>query len=230
MDDDQPRKPEPVSLADKLACAGFLLLILGLFAAELMREYTPAKLTAFLILLFWIPLLVVHEIGHALTAALLGWHVARVVIGMGPQVTRFLVGSTLVEIRLVPIEGFVEPVPKHLRSPQLRSALIYLAGPGTELLILLLLVLVFGTSTLLTSTEAYHLLAVQSLAVAILISVFCNLFPHYGSRHLNDPSISDGLGILRSLRLPKEYYASLMGKRYDFLQEPEEEGEEDPGR
>src|SRR5207302_11057413 len=132
--------------------------------------YHPAKLTALFILLFWIPLLVVHESGHALVAALLGWRVRRMVVGMGPRLARFRVGPVPVELRLIPVEGFVEPAPTNLRSPQSKSALIYLAGPGAELLVLVVLALILGVETLLSKTEHLGLLAAQSLAVAVLAS------------------------------------------------------------
>ena len=71
---------------------------------------TANQLSALLIVVFWIPLLVLHESGHALMAAALGWHVGQIVIGMGRTVKEFRVGTALVEIRLVPVEGFVVPV------------------------------------------------------------------------------------------------------------------------
>src|SRR6516164_7525896 len=97
----------------------FLVVVLGLFAAEVITDYQPGKLAALFVVLFWIPLLFLHEAGHAVVAGLLGWHVGRVVIGMGRTVAHFHVGETLVEIRLIPFEGFVQPVPNNLIRPQL---------------------------------------------------------------------------------------------------------------
>jgi len=42
-------------------------------------------------------------------AALLGWYVGRVVIGVGRRLAKFRVGTAVVEIRLLPLEGFVQP-------------------------------------------------------------------------------------------------------------------------
>jgi hypothetical protein len=223
MFDPAPRRG-PLSPSEAWTCVLFLVVLLGLFAAEVVVNYTPSKLSALFFLLSWFLLLPLHEAGHAVVAALLGWHVGRVVIGMGHTVTWFHVGATLVEIRLIPIEGFVQPVPQNLQSPQLKSALIYLAGPGAELLLLIALWGVLGTDTLLTRSDSIGLLAVQSLCVAILSSAFFNLVPHY----VNTQSglvPNDGLGVLRSLWLPGYYYAALMGK--SFAAEPADERQEE---
>src|SRR5215468_6443704 len=127
----------------------FATVVVGFFVAELFRDYQPVKLTVLLILLFWIPLLALHEAGHALMAALLGWYVGRVVIGVGRLVAKFRVGTAVVEVRLLPLEGFVVPMPRNLRAPRLKNALIYFAGPGAELLLLAIVVVILGPSTLL---------------------------------------------------------------------------------
>jgi Peptidase family M50 len=223
MFDPAPRRG-PLSPSEVWTCVLFLVVLLGLFAAEVVVNYTPAKLSALFFLLSWFLLLPLHEAGHAIVATLLGWHVGRVVIGMGRTVTWFHVGETLVEVRLVPIEGFVQPVPRNLRAPQLKSVLIYLAGPGAELLLLGALWGVLGTDTLLARSDNIGLLAVQSLCVAILASAFFNLVPHLVQTQ-SGMVPNDGLGILRSLWLPEAYYAALIGKT--FTEEPEDELQEE---
>jgi hypothetical protein len=205
----------PLSSYERVVYGVFLALVLGLFTAEVLVNYQPVKLTALFILLFWILLLVVHEAGHAVVAALLGWHVARVVLGMGRRVGMFHVGRVPVEVRLFLMEGFVQPVPTNLRFPRLKSALIYFAGPGFELLVLAVLVLVIGPAQLLTRTEDIGMLAAQSLAVAILVSAFFNLVPHSVADESGERIPNDGLGIILSFLQPESYFAEQVGERYD---------------
>src|SRR5262249_22987320 len=131
----------PLTPEEKWTGGIFLLIVLGLFTAEICTNFQPVKLSALFVLLFWIPLLALHEAGHAVVAALVGWYVGQVVIGMGRVVSRFRVGTAVVEIRLVPIEGFVRCVPRNLHYPRLKSAVIYFAGPGVELLLALAVLL-----------------------------------------------------------------------------------------
>src|SRR5205085_2797681 len=99
----------------------------------------------------------------------------------------------------------------------------YFAGPGSELLLLAVLGAFLGPSTLLIQAESISMLAVQSLAVAILASAFFNLVPHLATtQHGMVPN--DGLGILRSFWLPTSHYAAMIGKT--FADEPEEEWQE----
>src|SRR5437763_522380 len=67
------------------------------------------------------------------------------------------------------------------------------------------LAIILGVDTLLTRTDHLGLLAAQSLAVAVLVSAFFNLVPHY----INTPRgqiANDGLGIIQSfMRSEKDY-------------------------
>ena len=197
-----------------------LTVIVGLFAAEVIRDYEPRKLAALFFIAWMIPLLVLHESGHALVALSLGWHVRKIVIGCNREVYRFRIRGIPIVINLLPLSGYVRPVPGHLRSPRLRLALIYLAGPGIELLLLAVLVLLLGAQTFLTLTDDVGIIALQGLAVAILYSAFVNLIPiPFVSR--GKMAVSDGLGFFRSFTLPDEDFVSLM-----YSPEEEEQGDD----
>ncbi len=211
---------QPLTPGERWGYGIFFLGLLGLFGAEVFTNYQPGKLGALLFVLFWPLLLALHEAGHAVMAVMLGWRVRRVVIGMGRIVGRFRIGRTRVEIRIAPVEGFMVPVPTNLRSPQLKNALIYFAGPGIEIVLLALIVALIGPERLLTRTTDYSMIALQSLSIAIAVGVIVNLIPHTAATQ-SGMVANDGLGILRSFSLPDEYFAERI------VTEEEEEEEQD---
>jgi len=186
----------------------FLVLVLGLFIADIIHDYTPIKLSAVLVLFFWIPLLAFHEAGHALAAYLLGWQVRLIVIGMGRIIGRFGLGSTRVEIRLIPIEGFVRCLPTNLFFPQVKHALIYLAGPGVEIALALLILIVVGPDRLLSPSDDYQLIVWQSLAFAAVAQGIMNLIPAAVVTHEGEV-YSDGLGFLSCLFRKHDFYVAM---------------------
>jgi hypothetical protein len=197
----------PSDRTERWTFLAVLFAIFGLFAAETFRDYEPAKLSALFVLLFWFPLLAVHEIGHALAAGLVGWRVEQVVIGFGRPLWRLQVGRASVEIRRLPIEGFVSLRPRDLRSPRLKSAFIYFAGPGIELSLAAVVLVALGPETLFTRTEEVAVIAAQSFCLAVAVGAFFNLIPHT----LRGPGTqSDGLGILRSFARSDEYFAQMI--------------------
>ena len=56
----------------------FCVLVFGLFLADLIDGYTNVKLGALFFLLWWVPLLILHELGHALVAGLFKWRVHEI--------------------------------------------------------------------------------------------------------------------------------------------------------
>jgi hypothetical protein len=186
-----------------------MTVILGLLAAEIISDFKPVKLAALFFILFWPVLLVLHETGHALVASLLGWEVRRVVIGFNKEVWRFHIGGVPILIKLIPLGGYVLPAPRNLSAPRLKLALIYLAGPGIELLLLAVLVGVLGLPLFLTPSEDYGVIALQALAVVILFGVVLNLIP-VPYRDGNRTTVSDGLGFFRSFTLPDQHFVALM--------------------
>jgi hypothetical protein len=177
-------------------------LVLGaLFAAELASHYEPRKLSAVLVVLFWVPLLVLHEAAHALAARSVGWTVREIVIGFGRELFRFRLGPTRVRVRMLPLEGYVVPEPNDISHARLKSAFIYLAGPLSELLLVLGLWLWQG-DVLLADSEEYAHVALKSLALAALLGAGFNLLPYRSGQ-----GVSDGLGVFSSLLSNDRDYA-----------------------
>src|SRR5262249_7058124 len=150
---------------------------------------------------------------HVVGAGAVNWRGRMVVVGYGKPRARFRIGAAEVQLRTLPLVGFVQTVPGDLRWPQAKSALIYFAGPGIELLLVGALALAVGPDVLLTATTDYGMLAVQSLAAAAAVGAVLNLLP-LGTWTPNGWMPSDGLGIWQSLGTPTGHYAAMMG--YDF--------------
>jgi Peptidase family M50 len=218
-----PGQQGPLSRSQLAGVAVMAGLFLTLFIGEMVTNFQPAKLSVLLVVSFWVPLLVLHEGGHAAMAALLGSHVGQIVIGMGNVVHTFRIGSAVVEVRLLPLEGFVRQVPTNLHLPQLKSALIYFAGPAADLIVAGGVLALIGPERLFTASEDYVMIAWQSLALAGAVQGVLNLIPHY-IETADGFIANDGLGIIRSFMLPDSYYASMIGWRYN-----EREGEWETG-
>jgi len=192
---------------------GILWIIGGFFglfiAIDLLRDFGPAKLSVLFFLLSWVVLLAMHEFGHAAAARALGWSVRLVSIGSGRVRMRLWVAETPVEIRTIPLSGFVLPRPTDLRSPRLKQFLVFAAGPGIELLLVALLAWGFGVDTLLRRTPEVGLIAVQSFCVAALLGSFINLLP-FPHRTGEGTAWSDGLGMVLCWTLPDEWFRRQM--------------------
>ena len=76
---------------------------------------------------------------------------------------------------------------------RLKSALIYAAGPGIELLLLAIMLVVLGNDYVFGGSNEIGQVAAQSLAIAILLGAGFNLLPFS-----TGGGVSDGLGILSS--------------------------------
>lgn len=198
-------------------------VFVGLISAELLIDYEPRKLGALFLLLAWGPLLFLHEAGHALVAHWCGWNVERVVLGFGHRMKKFFIGKTVIDVRAVPIEGFVLPTPRNLKSPRLKSTLIYAAGPLAEVALLVIIILLVGWDRLLTSTDHVGMIALQATCVAIIMGLVFNLIPHT-TQTGGGLSWNDGMGIIFSHKLPDEYFQGLIDgakKRTDGKEEPD---------
>lgn len=164
-----------------------------LIVAAIFEEFSPRKLSVVFILLFWVPMLVLHELGHAVAARLLGWDVKEIVIGFGRTLWQFRLGETQIRIKLAPVEGYVLPAANSARFLRAKSMAVYAAGPGAELLLLGIIVGFVGWGTVFSLSDNLGSIALQSLAIVILYSAGFNLLPFR-----IDGAVSDGLGIISS--------------------------------
>ena len=188
-----------------------MALFFGLIGAEIIQDFQPTKFAAIFVPLFWMPLVAIHEAGHAIVARLCGWEVERVVVGYGKLIRRFKLWGSDIELRQIPIEGYVLPYPKNLRSPRLKNTLIYAAGPAIEALLILSVYLVLGGDVLFSKSTNVGIIALQSLCVSASLGLVFTLIPHTTTTG-GGKSWSDGMGILMSWRLPDSYFERMKSR------------------
>ena len=191
------------------------LLFLFMMSMEVFSNYEPRKLSVLFFILFWIPLLFLHEFGHAVMAKLCGWEVKQTVIGLGNILLNTRLFGAPMEIRMIPLEGFVRIAPRNSNHVRGKHALIYFAGPGIELLVFLAIWLFLGTDQLFSHNNNYYQIALQSLAFAALVGAVINLIP-LGISTADGSTPNDGLGIILSLTSSKRDYQ-------EWIKENEEE-------
>ena len=197
--DQRHHDKEPASKGEKIFLLVISLGFLFMMGMEIMSHYEPRKLGALLFVLFWIPLLFIHEFGHAMMAKLLGWRVSRIVIGVGKIFTRTRLFNAPMEIRMIPLEGFVQIAPRNLALARSKHALIYFAGPGIELLVFVTgVVYLGGFEHFFTITNDYWRIAIQSFAFAALLGAVINLIP-MSIVTQDGATPNDGMGILLCL-------------------------------
>lgn len=193
---------------------GVLSLVLGLFAAEVATNYHPGKLVGLLFVVAWVPLIALHELGHAAAAWLVGWRVGHVVVGFGRTVWRARIGTAVLELRMYPVMGFATSVPMDLRLPRVKDAFVYFGGPGVELLLAGALVWAVGTETFFAASGDPAVIAAQAVGIAALAGAVFNLIPTtvpIGGRLVPN----DGMGILTSFFRKTESYRDSVALRYD---------------
>jgi len=197
------------------------LLFLFMMSMEMMSNYEPRKLSMLFFILFWVPLLFLHEFGHAVMARLCGWEVKQTVIGLGSILMNTRLFGAPMEIRMIPLEGFVSIAPRNLNYVKAKHALIYFAGPGIELLVFAAIWLLLGTEQLFSQNDNYYHIALQSLAFAALVGAVINLIP-LGISTAEGSTPNDGLGIILSLTRSKRDYQ-------EWIRENEDEASDKKG-
>ncbi|MEH6455007.1 MAG: M50 family metallopeptidase [Cocleimonas sp.] len=197
--DQRDNDKKPISKGEKIFLVVISIAFLFMMFMEISTNFEPKKLGALLFVVFWIPLLFIHEFGHALMAKILGWQVKRVVLGVGKIMMVSRLFNAPVEIRSIPLEGFVQIAPKTVNLARFKHALIYFAGPGIELLAFFMISYwLGGFDQLFTITNDYTRIALQSFAFAALAGAVLNLIP-LGIVTKDGSTPNDGMGILLCL-------------------------------
>src|SRR5215207_1670017 len=98
-------------------------------------------MTVIVAILGLIVLIVIHELGHMLTAKALGVRVPEFGVGFGPPLVKRRIGKTVYSFRIILLGGFAKmagmgdgaegPDTFHAK-PAWRRALIILAGPAAN--------------------------------------------------------------------------------------------------
>lgn len=120
-------------------------------------------LTIVISVLVFSAVIVIHELGHFLTAKISGIRVNEFSLGMGPQLLHFQKGETTYSIRLLPVGGYVsmegedeasEDPRSFQRAPVSRRILVTVAGAVMNLLLgfVVLLVVVCMQDSILSRT------------------------------------------------------------------------------
>ncbi len=197
--DQRDNDKQPASKAEKVFILIISLAFLFMMVMEIYTNFEPKKMGALLFVIFWVPLLFIHEFGHALMAKVLGWRVKRVVLGVGKIMMTSRLFNAPVEIRSIPLEGFVQIAPRDTNLARFKHALIYFAGPGIELLFFFAIVYwLGGFDQFFTVTNDYMRIALQSFAFAALAGAVLNLIP-LGITTKDGSTPNDGMGILLCL-------------------------------
>jgi hypothetical protein len=202
-----PGHPPTPGWFERVVTAVLVVAVFGLFAAAPLEHWTPAKWSVPFFLAAWLPLIALHEAGHAITAHLLGWRVHRVVVGGGLRIASGRVGGVPCELHALPLFGFVTTTPRDLAGVRWKRALIYFMGPGVELALVGVVLLILGPARLLDHDHAIAHIAVQAVTAAAFVGACFNLVPFPGGalESLGAPSgPSDGLGIIHSFTRPVE--------------------------
>lgn len=201
---------KPSTLGERLFIYGLTAVFLSLMLLEIFTNYEPRKLAALFFIVWWLPLVFVHEFGHAVVAHALGWQVQRTVIGFGRVLYQGQLFNAPLELRLIPLEGFVQFKPVYGRGMRYKHALTYFAGPGIELLLAFSIMLLMGWNNFFLIEDDYTKLAFQALAYAALAGAIINLIPTGVVTHEGETP-NDGLGILVSLFSSDQAYKKALG-------------------
>lgn len=166
--------------------------------------------TFFLVDVFLVLCIIPHELGHAITAHLLGWRVFAVVIGIGRQIFKFHLFGILFSFHWLPVGGITQVSPTNAHQFRLKRFLIFLAGPSVNAAIAVAIFLIWR--------QDWHDIGFGGLPRAARICLWANLWvtafnlwPHQ-SKTLNLPT--DGKQLLKTFSTKKKDVEDLQAARY----------------
>jgi tetratricopeptide (TPR) repeat protein len=124
------------------------LLVLGTYAVLLARQQPAGTfrplltllLTLSLFALFLLLMILLHELGHALAAILVGWRLFKISLGFGDQIAAVRLGKVVFELNVPFFAGCVWTAPRSQRWVRARYFFIVLGGPLTNLAALALMI------------------------------------------------------------------------------------------
>lgn len=180
----------PTSRGEHACVVALSVAFAALLAADFAIDFDARKLGGALVLLFWLPMLRLHTLGHALAARLVGWRLVEVGVGFGRELLRLRVGSVRVRVGSVPLEGYALVQPGGVRGARAKRALVYLGGPLANLAIVAALSPVLALRVP-ERGDSLAFIVLQSLGLAAVLIALCALVPY---RSGGNPS--DGLALL----------------------------------
>ena len=141
-----------------------------------------------------------HELGHFLVARLLKLNPTHIKIGSGSSLPAFTIGSTTIEIQVVPLGGMVQCNTLLHMISTFQRVLLYSAGPIANLIMLVLMI------WLHEHYKEYNYPAIYQNISGVLIwleAIFI-LFNLWPAKSI--PPYTDGRQIYLSLRYPGKKY------------------------
>ncbi len=172
-------------------------------------------LNLFLLELFVILMIVPHELGHALTGFLLKARVFKVSIGFG----RTLISKRLFgwewEMKAIPLSGATFVYNTSRRLFRLRRFLITLAGPLSNALIVIFLVILVDTAYLSVDFPLHKMHPVYALYLANLLMLVISLLPIKSSTAYG-VFPGDGLALIQIPFYSSKKVDEMLGQYYAF--------------
>ena len=129
--------PAPGPLIHTFSWMMFALIVHYIFRQWSLDGWQSVSPLAFVLAIPYLPFvlflctgLVVHELGHAVAARLVGMRVFEIVIGtFGETLCRYRIGGVVVEIKRHPLDGYVLASHRSLQFLRLRDTVMTLGGP-----------------------------------------------------------------------------------------------------